>query len=59
MIVKNIVIIADEKNKIVKIEVADSKMNSNKKEIESSKMIDILLESLSNDEIKETLKYLI
>lgn len=41
MIVKNIVITADEKNKSVKIEIADARMIADEKEIEISRMIDI------------------
>lgn len=59
MIVKNIVITADEKTKIIKISIKDSKMDANKQENESSKMIDILLESLKDDEVKELLKHLV
>lgn len=56
MIVKNIVITADEKTKIIKISIKDSKMDANKKENESSRMIDILMESLKDDKIKAMLK---
>lgn len=56
MIVKNIVIIADEKNKSLKIEIADARMNIHEKELETSRMMDILMESLKDDKIKAMLK---
>lgn len=59
MIVKNIVITADEKTKIIKISIKDSKMDANKQENESSKMIDILLESFKDDKINGLLKKLV
>lgn len=56
MIVKNIVITADEKNKIVNIKVADARMNIHEKELETSRMMDILMECLKDDKIKAMLK---